>query len=42
MTFNEANTVEAFVRDLLCGGVMDHLTNLNSYGIKNGFGSKEI
>ena len=22
MTFNEANTVEAFIRDLLCGGVM--------------------
>ena len=22
MTFNEANTVEAFVRDLLCGGVV--------------------
>ena len=21
MTFNEANTVEAFIRDLLCGGV---------------------
>ena len=24
MTFNEANTVEAFVRDLLCGGVTHH------------------
>ena len=24
MTFNEANTVEAFVRDLLCGGVTDN------------------
>jgi type I restriction enzyme R subunit len=24
MTFNEANTVEAFIRDLLCGGVTDH------------------
>ncbi|MHC4089796.1 MAG: type I restriction endonuclease subunit R [Planctomycetota bacterium] len=24
MTFNEANTVEAFVRDLLCGGVSHH------------------
>ncbi len=24
MTFNEANTVEAFVRDLLCGGVAHH------------------
>jgi len=23
MTFNEANTVEAFIRDLLCGGVTD-------------------
>ena len=24
MTFNEANTVEAFVRDLLCGGIRHH------------------
>ena len=24
MTFNEANTVEAFVRDLLCGGITHH------------------
>ena len=24
MTFNEANTVEAFIRDLLCGGVTHH------------------
>lgn len=24
MSFNEANTVEAFIRDLLCGGVTDH------------------
>ena len=24
MTFNEANAVEAFIRDLLCGGVTDH------------------
>ncbi len=24
MTFNEANTVEAFIRDLLCGGVIHH------------------
>ena len=24
MTFNEANTVEAFIRDLLCGGVTCH------------------
>ena len=24
MPFNEANTVEAFIRDLLCGGVTDH------------------
>ena len=24
MTFNEANTVEAFIRDLLCGGVTDN------------------
>src|SRR6185436_14193343 len=24
MTFNEANTVEAFVRDRLCGGVTHH------------------
>ena len=24
MTFNEANTVEAFIRDLLCGGITDH------------------
>ena len=23
MTFNEANTVEAFIRDLLCGGVLN-------------------
>ena len=23
-SFNEANTVEAFVRDLLCGGVTHH------------------
>jgi type I restriction enzyme R subunit len=26
MTFNEANTVEAFIRDLLCGGVTHHTT----------------
>lgn len=26
MTFNEANTVEAFIRDLLCGGITDHTT----------------
>ena len=26
MTFNEANTVEAFIRDLLCGGVTHHIT----------------
>ncbi len=26
MTFNEANTVEAFIRDLLCGGVTDNTT----------------
>ena len=26
MTFNEANTVEAFVRDLLCGGITHHTT----------------
>ena len=25
MTFNEANTVEAFVRDLLCGGLTHHI-----------------
>ena len=25
MTFNEANTVEAFVRDLLCGGITHHI-----------------
>jgi type I restriction enzyme R subunit len=25
MTFNEANTVEAFVRDRLCGGITDHI-----------------
>ena len=24
MTFNEANTVEAFIRDLLCGGITHH------------------
>src|SRR5215472_4932114 len=24
MTFNEANTVEAFIRDRLCGGVIHH------------------
>ena len=24
MTFNEANTVEAFIRDRLCGGVTHH------------------
>jgi type I restriction enzyme, R subunit len=24
MTFNEANTVEAFVRDLVCGGIIHH------------------
>ena len=24
MSFNEANTVEAFIRDLLCGGVTHH------------------
>ena len=26
MTFNEANTVEAFVRDLLCGGITGRTT----------------
>ena len=26
MTFNEANTVEAFIRDLLCGGITDNTT----------------
>ena len=26
MTFNEANTVEAFIRDLLCGGIVHHTT----------------
>ena len=25
MTFNEANTVESFVRDLLCGGITHHI-----------------
>ena len=25
MTFNEANTVEAFIRDLLCGGITHHI-----------------
>ena len=24
MTFNESNTVEAYVRDRLCGGVIHH------------------
>ena len=24
MTFNESNTVEAFIRDLLCGGINHH------------------
>ena len=24
MVFDEANTVEAFIRDLLCGGVTHH------------------
>ena len=26
MNFNEANTVEAYIRDLLCGGVTDATT----------------
>ena len=27
MTFNESNTVEAFVRDLLCGGITDQISS---------------
>ena len=27
MTFNEANTVEAFIRDLLCGGIKDDISS---------------
>ena len=30
MTFNEANTVEAFIRDRLCGGITEDAARLEA------------
>ena len=36
MTFNESNTVEAFIRDLLCGGVSHHTASGSGLARRNG------
>lgn len=36
MTFNESNTVEAFIRDLLCGGVTHHTATGSGLARRNG------
>ena len=34
MTFNEANTVEAFIQDLLCGELPESITGLSEDGVE--------
>ena len=36
MTFNESNTVEAFIRDLLCGGITHHTVTGPGLARRNG------